>query len=259
MNKALKYSLGGFLLAAFAAGFAAVSMLSCSQKSILTCDSIKVSFSDSLRFLTSEDVEECIKKEYGICVGQKRDSIKLARIEDILKSNSSVRNCEAWISHDGTLHVEISQRTPCVMFKKGEVRFYADKEGYIFPLHGKTVAVPVVEGNLPLSEGGAFRGYAITEEERVWIAGVLDMLDYVKSERKWRGKVTEFHAESNGDISLKTNIGEERIIIGYPESFEQQFKKIEKYYGWIVPAKGEGYYKSVNLKYNKQIICRKDI
>ena len=32
--------------------------------------------------------------------------------------------------------------------------------------------------------------------------------------------------------------------------------KIDKYFGYIVPVKGEGHYKTVNLKYKNQIICR---
>ena len=65
--------------------------------------------------------------------------------------------------------------------------------------------------------------------------------------------------EDGGDLVLKTVDGKERFIIGFPDAIPEKFGKMAKYYSHILPSKGEGYYKSVNLKYNKQIICRKDI
>ena len=32
--------------------------------------------------------------------------------------------------------------------------------------------------------------------------------------------------------------------------------RIDRYLGTIAPSKPEGYYKTVNVKYNQQIICR---
>jgi hypothetical protein len=71
--------------------------------------------------------------------------------------------------------------------------------------------------------------------------------------------VEKISVGAGGEVELKMKEGKERFIIGYPDQIEAKFGKIGKYYSHILPSLDNVQYKSVNLKYNKQIICRKDI
>ena len=51
--------------------------------------------------------------------------------------------------------------------------------------------------------------------------------------------------------------GKERFIFGLPSGFESKFDRMGRYYTTILPEKGAGYYSTVNVKYNGQIVCRK--
>ena len=57
-------------------------------------------------------------------------------------------------------------------------------------------------------------------------------------------------------IALTLGSGDELYIIGGPERLGEKLSGIEEYLRNIVPLKGEGYYRTVNLKYKNQIICR---
>lgn len=269
MNKRLKYLLYAVFCCIFAAAVTLAAILGSGQRREITCTGLEVEFRDSLKFVCEDDVRGWLDGNYGTYVGSRLDSIRLWEMEEHIRSRSAVDKCEAWTTDDGTLHISISQRTPVVRFEKGDIGFYADDRGFIFPLHRSyTAPVPVVRGALPLSEGGAYKGEARTPEEREWIAGVLELLDFVSASRIWNGKVKSIDVNQAGDIVLtlqgaakedgsRTAV-RERFILGKPCDIADKFARMEKFFTHIQPEKGEGYYRTVNLKYNGQIICRRN-
>jgi hypothetical protein len=61
----------------------------------------------------------------------------------------------------------------------------------------------------------------------------------------------------DGDLVMVPRTGGEKFIFGKPDKAEDKFSRISKYYTAIVPSKGEGFYTTVNVKYDGQIVCRK--
>ncbi len=51
--------------------------------------------------------------------------------------------------------------------------------------------------------------------------------------------------------------GNERFIFGSPFDAAAKFGRMADYYRYILPDKGEGYYRTVNVKFDKQIVCKK--
>ena len=60
----------------------------------------------------------------------------------------------------------------------------------------------------------------------------------------------------NGDIALIPRKGKEIFIIGQPTSLEEKFEKMGKYYKVIIPEKGSDAYRTVDLRYRGQIVCK---
>ncbi|MCH5172661.1 MAG: hypothetical protein J1D85_00470 [Bacteroidales bacterium] len=215
------------------------------------CNSIDVRFKDKLEFVTEDDIKGFLEKRYGPCIGVRLDSLDLAGIEKLLGEKKVVLRSEAWTTRNGVLHIEVTQRAPVLRFQRGEEGFYMDAEGFVFPLHSSyTADVPVIEGNIPSLENGM---------NAAWASGVLALMNHIKSSRQWRNRIDRISVSGQGDIELRIKDSGERFIIGFPDCFDEKFSRMGKYYSHILPHVGEGYYKSVNLKYNKQIICRKDI
>lgn len=230
-----------------------------SSRSLLTCTGIQVEFKDSLRFVSQEDIENYLKQDYGAYIGQKLDSVSLCRIESLLDSRSAIMSSQAWATDDGTLHISILQRQPAVRFSKGDVGFYADREGYIFPLHPSfTADVPVVSGAIPLSAGNRYRGFAQTEREQEWISEVLDMFQAFDSARGWKGRIESVSVRSSGDLAIRLKDAAETFIIGEPCDIRSKISRMDRYFSHILPAREDRKYKTVNVKYNGQIVCRKD-
>ncbi|MBO4476551.1 MAG: hypothetical protein J5737_07515 [Bacteroidales bacterium] len=251
MNKRAKYAAGAASICLMLAGLILLHGCVAKAGSRKLCQSLDVRIKGDLEFVTADDIQGYLDKRYGCYIGAPLDSIDLGHIESLLKEKNVVKECEAWVTRDGVLHVSVGQREPALRFDRGTGGFYIDREGFVIPLHRSyTAPVPVVEGNIPPLEKG---------ESAEWGTSVLGLVDYIQSSKTWQDKVDKISVNASGDLEVRLKDGSERFILGAPDSPKVKFDKIQKYFSYIVPEKGEGYYKSVNLKYNKQIICRKDI
>ena len=259
MNRTVRIIVTSVLVAAFCAGMGVLVHLTREDRSRLSCNCLDVQFRDSLKFVSEDDIRGFLDSRYGRYIGQRLDSVRLGEIEKLIESRSAVLRSEAWTTSDGTLHISITQRAPVMRFQDGERGFYIDNEGYIFPLHRSyTAPVRVIHGSIPVSVPEGYKGFASTPEERSWLGSMLEMNSLIENSRQWKSCTDSIAVRPDGDIVLKMSRGEELFILGEPHSLREKFAGIEKYYDYIVPSKETGYYKTVNLKYKKQIICRQN-
>ncbi len=257
MKAVVRYSLFAVLVAAFCTGMFLLLRQTREQHRSLACSQLEVSFADSLRFINEQDIREYIDTRYGSYVGERLDSMRLQRIEDMLESHSAIMRCEAWTTDDGTLHVEIAQRAPVLRFMDGEKGFYVDADGYIFPLHESyTASVPVVEGTIPVDVPAGYKGEAPSEAGQAWIEGMLTLNRIISTSRNWQFTVTQVRVQADGELAILLDGRNETFLLGQPVDIPDKFNRIDRYLGSIAPRMAEGWYKIVNVKYNQQIICR---
>ena len=224
----------------------------------LTCAGIKVEFTEDFNFVTAKDVEGYLSKDYGACIGQRLDSVDLRKVESILDNKSAILKAEAYTTPDGYLNVRIRQREPVVRFQKDNNGYYADEEGFVFPLQRNyTSLVPIIDGAVPLDIERGYKGEPKTETEKEWLAGAIALVNYMQDSGIWAKNICQITVSGNGDLIMIPRDGKERFIFGPPEDFGRKFDLISRYYTSILPHKGTGCYSTVNVKYNGQIVCRK--
>jgi len=259
MKNSLRIVIAAAITLVAALLLALVSSKTKSLRSGVSCTGLEVAILDSasFHFVDPEDVKQYITEGYGTFTGQRIDSVNLRKIEEVLASKSSLMSGEAWISQDGVLHVEVTQREPVVELRGTGKGFYADENGYIFPLHPDYKApVPLVEGKIPINVPDGFKGYPSEEEEKQWLEGVIALLDYTGKNKFWKGAIAKISVEGDGSLVLKPSEGRESFIFGKPSDVEDKFARMEEYYQYIAPAKDSAYYKTVDVRYKGQIICR---
>lgn len=258
MKAAIRYSLAAVLAVALCVGVAFLYRRVRQESVLVVCGRLDVHFADSLRFVSEQDIRDYLDKRYGPYIGERMDSVQLARIEDMLESRSAVSRCEAWATDDGVLHLEVTQRAPVLRFMRSEQDgFYVDGQGYIFPLHPSyTAPVPVVEGAIPVDIPAGYKGEAQDERARAWIAGVLAMNRHIAANRSWQRRIEHIRVRPGGELLLSLTGRSEEFFVGQPQNIPDKLQRIDRYLGTIAPSKPEGYYHTVNVKYKQQIICR---
>ena len=260
MKPIVRRGLGLLLIIACIAVWIVSSGMSRRSRSVVTCkgkETLDVRVLDSLSFVAGEDVEKWLDSEYGAYAGQRLDSVNLAKIESLILSHSAVKTCEAWLTDDGTLHIELTQRQPAVRFDTGSNGYYADAEGFIFPLQSRgTADVPVVDGKIPLQVTRGFKGVPADPAQRLWLGKILE-LARVAALPEWKERIGKITVGDDGNLVIKPVQGKETFLLGPPDRIEEKFSLMDKYYSAIVSAKGPEYYTTVDVRYRGQLVCKK--
>ena len=259
MNRTLKYILLATGAAVIAVCICCSFMAGRQLRSTYTCQGLEVTIKDSLEnsFVSAADVKAYLDREYGIYNGIPLDSLDMIRIESIVDGRSAVKKSQAYVTRDGILHIDVTQRKPVVRFQKAGGGFYADKEGYIFPLQKSYAShVQIIDGNIPLAANSGYKGELQNDGEKKWFKAMMELINFMEDSRTWKDKIVQIHVNGNRDLILIPREGNEHINFGQPDNIEEKFAKLEKYYTSIIPAQGSGRYTKVDLRYKGQIVCR---
>ena len=262
MKRIYRHILGLLLIAACVAVWVLSTGMARRELRTRTCQGkgkLQVTVTDSLerRFVARADVQEWLDKEYGAYAGLPLDSVDLTRIEKLICSHSAVRDCEAWITDDGVLHVELSQRQPVIRLEDGQNACYADETGYLFPLQSRgSVKVPVVSGKIPFTLQRGFKGYLKDPQEALWLGQVIAVVDFMEG-TVWEKDIRKIVVRGSGELVLYPVQGKEEFLFGPPVRIPEKFKLLTAYYKSVAPAKEPGYYSKVDLRYRKQLVCKK--
>ena len=259
MSKTVRHIINGVSGALLAACLVVAYMSGVSCRAPLKCTGLNVVIADSSmnRFVSKADVKKFLDKEYGEYVGMLLDSIDLSKVEKIIDGRSAVNKSEAYTTRDGMLNVKVTQRTPVVRFQKSDGGFYADAEGFLFPLQSSYASrVQVIDGEIPLKANSGYKGEITDEKERAWLEKVIELVNYMENSRTWKDKIVQITVCDGGELIMVPREGKERFHFGQPDEIQEKFRKMEKYYTAVVPAKGEKEYSVVNLEYDGQIVCR---
>lgn len=230
-----------------------------SSRKDLKCTGVKITVLDSLEndFVSAADIRKFLDKEYKGYLGAALDSMDLCKIESIIDGRSAVMKSEAFVTKDGLLHINVTQRRPIVRFQKPEGGFYADAEGFVFPLQSSYAShVQIVDGDIPINMKSGHKGMIEDPKEKAWFDRVMNVIRYIDNDRSWKDKIVQIHINKGGELTLILREGKERFNFGQPECIESKFEKMKKYYTAIAPNAKDKEYRTVDLKYDGQIVCR---
>ena len=260
MKPIVRRGLGLLLIAGCAAVWMLTSAMGVRQRRARTCqgrDRLEVIVADSLerRFVGKDDVAAWLDSEYGTYVGLPLDSVDLGRIERLVQAHSVVRSCEAWLTDDGVLHVELNQRQPVVRFENGDIGFYADATGFVFPQQERgSVDVPVVDGRIPLRIPKGFKGTPADADEAAWLSQVIGLINTLRG-TVWEKDIVKISVDGKKDLVLIPRQGGERFLFGQPVRVKEKLGLMEAYY--TSGLADRRIYHTVDVRYRGQLICRK--
>lgn len=259
MKKAVKYLITalvgvlifGTVLIAFRAGVNSREPIQCKGLNVVILDSLENDF------VSRADVKKFLDKEYGQYIGIPIDSINLTRIEDIIDGRSAIMKSEAYVTKDGLLNIKVTQRKPIVRFQKEDGGFYADAEGFVFPLQSSYASyVQIVDGDIPINMKSGHKGMIENPKEKEWFDKVMNVVNFIEGSKVWKDRIVQIHVDNGGELILIPREGKERFNIGQPVNIKDKFDRMATYYTAIAANREGQAYRTVTLKYDGQIVCR---
>src|SRR5699024_3809556 len=168
--------------------------------------------------------------------------IKIQELEEKILEHPMVANAEVYMSIDGILGAEVTQRTPvgrCVN-KDGVV--YIDELGYFMPLStNHSARVPLVYGVKD----------SLTRVEIMPLLLAIRKDDFMK-----QSVVSVLHNKPN-DMRLELRQNKLDVIIGSSEDLEYKFRKLKGFIKYTKDNNTIEDYKIIDLKFNNQVVATK--
>jgi cell division protein FtsQ len=216
---------------------------------------VKIDYNTGMRFINQSDIERLLTADGNEPLhGDKQKNIKLSVLEDRIKANKLIRDCEIYHDLDGNLVVDIEQEKPLARWIQGsrneELRrasgFYINEKGEFIPLSDRYSArVLLVSG--PFFEDR--KNLKSTQAQPV-----LEMISYLNSHPFWKAQVIQMNVSKSGEINLYTALGNQRVEFGKAENVVSKLVKLRVFYEKVL-ASDWSRYSRISLKYQDQIVC----
>lgn len=216
-------------------------------------------------FLTEDEVYQRLLQQRLIYPGQKFEDLHINKIEHFLASMSEIKNCKVYQKIGQFWNIDIEIRKPIArIYNLAGESFYLDDIGHTMqtsPLY--TARVPVVNGDIP-DEAHSIPVNEIINNDTLKTKKYLDDIYrisyYVCNDPLLNAQIGQIHLKKNGDFVLIPQVGSHTIVFGSAFSNEEvaeKFDKLKIFYTEGLPYEGWNKYNVINLKYKKQIVCKK--
>ena len=230
----------------------------------LVCTSLEISVVDSAqsRFVTAKDIFQMVDNHSQKLTGIRFDSINIPGIEQRLGDFAPIRRANIYKTIDGTVHIDVMQRTPVVrVINRYGDSFYLDEQGELLQHSSRYCAhVLVANGYINLrpeqKNYNVFTAEAASAKRNI-MRELFELANYINGDKLWKAQIQQIYVNEDGDFELIPLVGAHVIVFGAFDKPDVKFSKLESLYRNGLSVKGWNTYDVINLKYEGQIITRK--
>jgi cell division protein FtsQ len=152
-----------------------------------------------------------------------------------------IEKAEVYLTINGEVKLEVEQRTPLARVIS-EPSFYIDDQGKMMPLSAEHSArVVLIRGNVDASHLDALH----------------QLLQHVKTDDFLDLHVTEITVNNDNQFSLYVRAFDFEVVVGTLENLNNKMKNFKAFYQKAKKDKLLQTYKTVNLQFNRQVVCTK--
>ncbi len=199
-------------------------------------------------------IRELLSSNFNKLIGRKMGDLPLKELESFLNDIPEVKKAEVYTTIFGKLGIHLSQRYPIAnIFTEGGNNYYLDQDGVIykakFPGHPR---VMIFNGSIP-------RNIQDTSIYCQTLRHNISLLANNINESKFLTTlVEEVYVLTKNEYEIIPKIGQQIIQLGSINNLDKKLNKLELLYAQgMTPADGWTKYKTINLKFEGQVVCSK--
>jgi len=205
---------------------------------------VKINYKTEKPLLTEQDVYKYLNHPEGknAFIGKTKGSLKMNEMETDLLKKSTIKKADVYLGMSGDMKIEITQRHPILrVTPNGKVGYYLCDDRSKIPLSPNFTPdlIPVT-------------GFVNAKIDK----SLYSLIGFVNNNTFWKEQIQQFFVSENQDISFIPFTGAHEVIIGDTLDLDHKFKKLEIFYKKGLSKLGWDKYKSVNIKYKGQVICK---
>lgn len=218
-------------------------------------------------------VERELKNSRKLPIGKKMYEVNCLEIKRFIEENKFIENANVYPSLTGVLHIDIEQRNPIMRLRVDGYDSYVTTEGYIFRApKASAYHLPVVTGSfrplMPTNFEGSFKEFdnektrASKRMTRSYedFNNLIAFVKLISEDEFWSAEIVQFVAgtTSTGALSLQLipRSGGHIIEFGELTEIEAKMARLEHFYEEGFTSLGWDRFKTIDIRYDKQVICR---
>ncbi len=228
------------------------------EKDEIKCSKIIVNIEpdEELQFVDRDMILKAIRTDgnENKIIGQKLTSLNITDLEHRLEANKLIQDAEVFTDMNGIIHINIWQRQPVLrIFNTHAESFYIDQNG------GKMPAITEFTARVPVATGNIFERYQDSDSLHSFMAKELfKIATYVDKDAFWKAQIEQIFVNAENEMVLIPKIGDHTIVFGTTENMENKFNHLMLFYREALSRVGWEKYKSIDLRFNNQIVCKKN-
>ena len=191
-------------------------------------------------YLTEEAVNKLLIQNKVSPRSVGKETLDLNRVETLLEAHEMVENAEVFLTVDGKMGAEITQRKPLARVMESQP-YYIDRRGSKMPLSKyHSARVPLVTG--------------VTEEH---LEEVYPLADFINKDEFLVKHVTGLHRLPGGQYEIHLRQLDFVVVVGAVSEVERKFKNFKAFYRKALKEEKLNAYKKVDLQFGDQVVCTK--
>ncbi len=202
---------------------------------------VKVRFTDSENlYVTEEVVNKLLIQNKAAVSSIDKETLDLNRVESLLNKHDMIENAEVYLTLDGRLSAEVSQRKP-IGRVMGSSSFYLDRKGKVMPLS------PFYSARVPLMFGF----------NEINILKAYPIVQHIKNDDFLTRHVTGISRLKGDKYKLELREMDFEVYFGDSSNVALKFNNFKAFYKKAQKDKKLDTYKRVNLQFGDQVVCTK--
>lgn len=204
---------------------------------------VVVGNNESEQFVNTEEIAKYVTDKGLNPSGKDLSEINTNQIEEAIRTNKLIKKAEVFTTNTGTIKAVIYERKPVLRIISNGKSYYIDDEGTVMPLSQRFTAY------LPIATGSIKEDFARGDLYKFAL--------FLRKNDFWNAQIEQIVVAPNNDITLIPRVGDQQIILGKLDGYEEKLDKLMAFYLKGQNETGWNKYSVINLKYDKQVVGTK--
>lgn len=227
---------------------------------------IRIHVTDENALLNKAELIARLKHKNLLFDGQTMKQLNIGKIEYSIRNMEEVKSVSVFNYLNGTWNIEVQLRKPIAhVYNTKDENFYICEDGEKISGDLNHIArVLIATGSISdlFSQENI---HTIINNDSLKTIRQLDEVyrisNYVCNDPLMQSFIGQIHRKENGDFVLIPLVGKQKIVFGTASSdqeVEKKFEKLKVFYQKAMPYVGWDVYSEISLKYDEQIVCRRN-
>lgn len=233
-------------------GFVFLFIAASKDRNKAICKSINIHVQNKkvVLFVNKEEIKNYIihNKELNP-LGKQLSNLNIRELTEVVGKFPWVKSTEVYVGNDNILQVNITECEPVArVFKDNGNSFYLGDAGRELPVNGNfAIRMPVFTG---------FPSGALSNtQDSALLAQMVNISNYISKDPFWNAQIAQINIISGNQFELIPVVGNALIEFGTGDRIEDKLNKLLIFYRKGLNNVGWGYYDTLDLRYQGQVIA----